>query len=102
MPDDEDADLEEEIAKWHVDFERLVDSARGRGFGEVELLIRDWAATYAPLLPSVDIALMARVLTDRHWARKHPVAATALAWKHRDSRSPRRSLRWLWKPRFSG
>jgi hypothetical protein len=98
MDDDEDP----AVASYNADWAALRDAARGRDVVEVEGLVRHWAGAYAAHLEDVDVALTARVLSDPHWSRKHPLAALALAWRHRRSRPVRRTLRWLWRPRFAG
>jgi hypothetical protein len=90
------------IAAYNAEYARLRDAAHGRDVVEVEHLLRDWARTYKPHLREIDLVFLARVMSDEHWVRKHPLSAIALAWRHRDSRRPHRSLLWLWKPRFSG
>lgn len=90
------------IAAYNADWARLHDAARGRDVLEVEVLIRRWAGTHAPFMEDVDVVLLARVMSDARWARKHPVSAVALAWRHRRSRPIHRSLLWLWRPRFAG
>ena len=90
------------IAQYASDFRALLDAARGRDVLEVEHLLRDFASIYQPHVREVDLAFTARVMSDAHWARKHPLSAIALAWRHRDSRPVHRSLLWLWRPRFAG
>lgn len=96
------ADDETYLARYNAEFRRLVEAARGREVGEVEGLVRDFARGQGSRLRAVDVALMARFLSDERWLWKHPVAAVALAWEHRASRAPHRSLLWLARPRFSG
>ncbi len=48
------------------------------------------------------IALTARVMSDRRWLYAHPRAAVELAWQHRHTQSPLRTLNWLRRPRFGG
>jgi hypothetical protein len=90
------------VAAYNADWARLCDAARGRDAVEVESLIRQWASGRAPYLEEVDVQSLARVMSDAGWARKHPLSAFALAWKHRHSRPVHRSLRMLWRPRFVG
>ena len=98
----EDDEMAGYLAQYTSDFKSLCDSARGRDVVEVEHLLRDFADNYQPHMRAIDLAFLARVLSDPHWARKHPLSAVALAWRHRGSRPMRRSLLWLWKPRFAG
>ena len=102
MDNDEDAAMTQHIAQYTADWERLWGAARGQDVVEVERLIRDWAETHAPWVDEVDVVFMARVMSNAHWFRKHSLSAVALAWKHRRSRPPHRSLLWLWRPRFAG
>ena len=98
----EEDEMADYNAQYASDFKALCDAARGRDVVEVERLLRDFASTYQPRLREMDLALTARALSDAHWARRHPVSAIALAWRHRDSRPVHRSLLWLWRPRFAG
>lgn len=94
---------DDEAVRSHAEaHDELWASARGRSIAEVEEMLRDFAGTGAPYLRDIDVAFSARVMSDPQWGRKHPVAAVGLAWAHRDERSPYRSLRWLWRPRFAG
>ena len=102
MESDDDGVMAEAIARYHVDFARLFQDAKGRDVGEVERLIRDFASAHRNRMQAVDVAIMARVLSDKRWLRKHPMAAVALAWKHRASRAPHRLLLMLARPRFAG
>jgi hypothetical protein len=97
-----DGDEDPAVSAYNADWARLRDAARGRDVVEVEGLVRQWAGGYASFLEDVDVALMARVLSDARWSRKHPLAAIALAWRHRRARPVHRSLMWLWRPRFAG
>jgi hypothetical protein len=90
------------VAAYNADWTRLCDAARGRDVQEVEGLVREWASERAPHLEEVDLQSLARVMSDARWARKHPLSAFALAWRHRRSRPVHRSLRRLWRPRFAG
>ncbi|GEP37735.1 hypothetical protein NPS01_13980 [Nocardioides psychrotolerans] len=94
---------DDEAVRSHAEaHDELWASARGRSIAEVEEMLRDFAGTGAPYLRDIDVEFSARVMSDPQWGRKHPVAAVGLAWAHRDERSPYRSLRWLWRPRFAG
>jgi hypothetical protein len=48
------------------------------------------------------VAMTTRVLSDRHWLYRHPLAAVGFAWRHRHVQSPWRTLNWLRRPRFAG
>ncbi len=50
----------------------------------------------------LEVALVARVMSDPRWLYKHPVAGLGLAWRHRKTQSPLRTLKWLRRPRFAG
>jgi hypothetical protein len=90
------------IAQYNADLDRLLADSLGEDVLKVERLVREWARAHAPWLEEIDVACRARALSDVHWARKHPVSAFALAWKHRQVRPLHRSLLWLWRPRFVG
>lgn len=100
--DAEMAEHDEYLARYNEEFRRLVESAHGIDLGEVEDLVRDFASGQGTRLREVDVALMARFVSDKRWVWKHPVAAVALAWKHRASRAPHRSLLLLARPRITG
>ncbi|WP_146207328.1 hypothetical protein [Nocardioides silvaticus] len=87
---------------YNADLTQLFNAVRGRGVAEAEALLRDWAARHAPYMREVDVQILARVMPDAKWARRHPAAALALAWNYRRSRPMRRSLGMLWRPRFAG
>lgn len=93
---------DEYLARYNAEFRRLFEAAHGKDMGEVERLVRDFASGQGTRLRPVDVALMARFVSDKRWAWKHPIAAVALAWKHRASRAPHRSLLWLARPRIIG
>ena len=98
MDHDEDAAEAHFNAEWN----RLCTATRAEDVLSAERLVREWADARGVRLAEVDVVLMARVMSDAHWARKHPLSAILLAWKHRRSRPPHRSLLWLWRPRFAG
>lgn len=98
----DDAEHAEYLAWYNAEFRRLFEGARGKDVGEVERLVRDFANGQGTRMQAVDVALMARFVSDKRWALKHPIAAVALAWKYRASRAPHRSLLWLARPRISG
>jgi hypothetical protein len=100
--DDQDEAMAAYNARYTSDFRMLCEAIRGRGNDEAERLVRDFASVYRRHTPEIDIAFTARVLSDARWGRKHPISAIALAWKYRDDRPMRRSLLWLWRPRFAG
>ena len=100
--DDEDEVIAEHIARWTSDYRVLCESIRGRDVVEAERQVRDFARVYQPYAREIDLAFTARVLSDARWGRRHPISAVALAWKHRGARPFRRSLLWLWRPRFAG
>lgn len=95
-------DGDDAIARHNADFQALLDACRGQDVAEAERLLREFSARYQPFVREIDIAFMARVLADPRWARRHPAAALALAWRFRRERPVRRSVRWLWRPRFAG
>ena len=97
-----DHDEEATVAQYNAAWARLRTATRGSDVLEAERLIRRWADERGLRLAEVDVVLMARVMSDVHWARNHPLSALALVWKHRRSRPPHRSLLWLWRPRFAG
>lgn len=86
------------MARHEAAYDELWRSVRGADVAEAERLLHEYARTFAPYLPEVDRVFSARVMSDPRWARKHPLAAIALAWKYRDVRPLRRSLRLLWRP----
>jgi hypothetical protein len=90
------------IARHTSDYRKLCEATRGRDIDEAERLVRDFANVYQPHAREIDIAFTARVLSDARWGRRHPIAAIALAWRHRGTRPMRESLLWLWRPRFAG
>jgi len=100
--DDADAAMEEHIAQHLAAYKALHNAARGRDVVEAERLVRDFASIHQPHAREVDLALLARVMSDPRWARKHLLSAIALAWRHRHAQPVGRSLRWLWRPRFAG
>ena len=87
---------------YNAEWARLWQEARGRDVAEAERLVREWAARCAPYAEEWDLQLLACVMSDPRWAQHHPVAALAMAWRHRRSRPVHRSLRLLWRPRFAG
>ncbi len=100
--DNEDEAMAAYSARYASDYRMLCEAIRGRGIDEAELLVRDFASVYQPHAREIDIAFTARVLSDARWGSRHPISAVSLAWKHRDARPMRRSLLWLWRPRFAG
>ena len=90
------------MSVYDADWARLRDAARGRDVLEAEALVRGWAGTHARYITDLDVALMARVMSDPRWSRRHPLSAIVLAWRHRGSRPVHRTLRQLWRPRFAG
>lgn len=98
----DDAEHAEYLARYNTELHRLFEAAHGKDMGEVEVLVRDFAHGQGTRMQAVDVALMARFVSDKRWAWKHPIAAVTLAWKHRASRAPHRSLLWLARPRISG
>jgi hypothetical protein len=99
MNHDEDA----VIAQYNAEWNRLCVAARAEDVFGAELLVREWADAQWCRLAEVDVAFLARVMSDVSWARKHPLSALLLAWKHRRARPLRHSLPWLWRaPRFAG
>ena len=93
---------DEAMEHCNVEWARLRTSMRGLDVLEAEHVLGEWVRARGLRFEEIDVALMARVMSDGHWARKHPLSALALAWKHRGSRPLHRSLRWLWRPRFAG
>lgn len=90
------------IAEHNRAWEDLWERSRGRSVEEVERLLRVYAKTYAPHARETDLVLQARVMSDKRWGLKHPVAALALAWRLRRVRSPRRTLAFFLRPRSAG
>lgn len=95
-------DGDDPIARHNADLQALLDACRGADVAESERLVRAFAGRYQPYLREIDIAFTARAFADPRWARRHPVAALALARRFRHERPGRRSLRQLWRPRFAG
>ena len=100
--DAEMADHDEYLARYNAELVRLFESALGKDLAEVAHLVRNFANGQGTRLREVDVALMARFVSDKRWVWKHPIAGVALAWKHRSSRAPLRSLLWLARPRITG
>lgn len=70
--------------------------------GEVERLVRHFAGRHGTRVRPVDVALLARFLSDKRWLWKHPIAAIALAWRHRAASATHRTLLSLARPRITG
>jgi hypothetical protein len=100
--DNEEEAMAAYIARHTLNYRTLCEAIRGRDIDEAERLVRDFANVYQGHAREIDIAFTARVLSDARWGRKHPISAVALAWRHRDDRPMRRSLLWMWRPRFAG
>lgn len=78
-------------------WEQLWATGRGRPVADIEAELRSLGT-----LDERRCALTARVMSDPRWLRHHPWQAVRLAWRHRRSQSPLRTLRWLHRPRFAG
>jgi hypothetical protein len=103
MNHDDEAEMAQYIADYTADWNRLWDAtARAEDVYAAERLVREFAAAHGRGVSEVDVVLMARVMSDPNWARRHPASALVLAWKHRHARPMGRSLLWLWRPRFTG
>jgi hypothetical protein len=83
-------------------YEALWKSARGKDIAEVEHSLREFTRTYAPYAEEVDVVMQSRVMSDPLWGLKHPWSAVAIAWRFRKARSPRHTLSFFLRPRFTG
>ena len=103
MNHDDEAAMTRYIADYTADWNRLCDAiARAEDVYAAERLVREFADAHGRWVSEVDVVFMARVMSDVNWARKHPVSALLLVWKHRHERPMGRSLLWLWRPRLTG
>ena len=92
-------DLERQAMVWGD----LFSTARGQPVDVIEDQLRSLHADRSSHpRHELEVELVARVMSDHRWLYKHPVAALGLAWRHRRTQSPLRTLTWLRRPRFAG
>jgi hypothetical protein len=99
-----DRHVDDVIAEYNAARAALAEMAPTLSYPEVRERFRALSTEHGLAFPEPELELLAHLMHDRHWRRRHPVEAVGWVLRHRRSASLRTRLRQLWtgSVRFAG